>query len=186
MDITDINSDSTNRNISNLKKDISKEDISIRDTLNPGDVGYLIHLHGWIYALECGYNHEFEGYVCKTFYDFYKKYNPDNDRIWFAEYKGQIVGAIAVVEHSVKLAQLRWFILNPEFRGLGIGRRLMDNAMDYCRSKNYESVFLETTKDQKTAIRMYEKAGFTLSSTEEGFEWGHRLFFQKYVWKPLE
>lgn len=153
----------------------SLQNIKIRSDLRPGDVGYLIHMHGWIYAEECGYNHEFEGYVCKTFYDFYQNYSPDKDRIWFAESDGQIVGAIAVVGHSAVRAQLRWFILHPAYRGIGLGRTLFNEAMNYCREKGYTNLFLLTTEDQKTAVGMYKKAGFSKTAEHEQKMWGGKI-----------
>lgn len=158
----------------------TEEKINIRCELRPGDVGYLIHLHGWIYAEECGYNHVFEGYVCKTFYDFFENYNPEKDRLWFAEVNGKMIGAIAIVGHSAKKAQLRWFILHPEFRGMGFGNRLLNEAMQYCKEKGYQNVFLETTEDQKTAIRMYMKAGFRKVAEHENHAWGKDLVEQTF------
>lgn len=147
--------------------------VQIRSDLRPGDVGALIGLHGWIYSKECGYNHIFEGYVCKTFSDFFENYSPDKDRFWFAEAEGEIVGAIAIVGHSVEKAQLRWFILHPDFRGLGIGKTLLREAVTYCaEKKKYRLVFLETTEDQKTAIRMYEQAGFRKTAERKNETWG--------------
>ena len=159
---------------------VTKDMIHIRDELRPGDVGYLIYLHGWIYAKECGFTHEFEGYVCKTFYDFYNHYSPDKDRIWFAEYNAEIVGAIAIVGHTATRAQLRWFILHPSFRGLGLGRTLMNKAMDFCKEKGYTNIFLETTVDQKTAVEMYLKAGFRVVGEEKVTMWGRDLLTQTY------
>ena len=153
----------------------SREGVSIRCDLRPGDAGTLIHLHGWIYDRECGYDHGFEGYVCKTLYEFFEKYSPQKDRFWFAEAGGQMIGAIAIVGHTKAKAQLRWFILHPDYRGQGLGSRLMGEAMAYCREKGYKDIFLYTTKDQRTAIRMYEKAGFQIVSENERDMWGKRL-----------
>lgn len=164
------------------KEQVDSTPVTIREEIRPGDIGYLIHLHGWIYAKESGFNHEFEGYVCKTFYDFDQKYDPGKDRIWFAEYEGVIIGAIAIVGHTATRAQLRWFILHPDFRGRGMGRTLMDRAMDFCHMKGYSQLFLETTADQKTAIAMYRKAGFRLVSEEWSDVWGCRLLLQTYEW----
>ncbi|WP_249902327.1 hypothetical protein [Paenibacillus sp. PK3_47] len=74
------------RSMTTIERELSdkptKRSISIRNELRPGDVGMLIHMHGWIYAEECGYNHHFEGYVCKTFYEFLQNYSPDKDRFY--------------------------------------------------------------------------------------------------------
>lgn len=160
--------------------------VTLRNSLRPGDVGRLISLHGWIYDKECGYDHTFEGYVCKTFYDFLKSYSPQKDKVWFLEDGGQMVGAIAIVEHTAEKAQLRWFILHPDYRGLGLGSRLMGKAMAYCREKGYRSVFLLTTKDQQTAIRMYEKARFQKVSEQDEDMWGKHLTELIYEWHPDE
>jgi len=157
-----------------------KEEIRIRCDLRPGDIGYLIHLHGWIYAQDCGYNHVFEGYVCKTFYEFMANYHSDKDRLWFAEANGEIVGAIAIVGHSPERAQLRWFILHPEFRGRGLGQRLLKEALQYSRDKGYRQLFLETTDDQQTAIRMYTKVGFQKVREVSHSAWGVNHVEQTY------
>lgn len=148
--------------------------------MRPGDVGHLIHLHGWIYAEECGFNHEFEGYVCKTFYNFFENYSSEKDRLWFAESNGRMIGAIAIVGHSAVRAQLRWFIIHPAFRGIGLGRTLLNEAMKYCNEKEYKNVFLETTEEQKTAIRMYMNAGFKKVAEQENNIWGKKLVEQTY------
>ena len=158
----------------------AKEEAAVRHELRPGDIGRLIHLHGWIYAEECGYNHVFEGYVCKTFYDFLERYGPEKDRLWFAEDGETMIGAIAIVGHTPEKAQLRWFILHPDYRGIGLGRRLLAEAMGYCKEKGYRTVFLETTEDQKTAIRMYEKLGFKKVAEHENHAWGKNLVEQTF------
>ncbi|WP_410768757.1 GNAT family N-acetyltransferase [Fontibacillus sp. BL9] len=154
--------------------------VNIRSILKPGDVGMLIHMHGWIYAMECGYNHLFEGYVCKTFYDLLRTYNQDEDRFWIAEEDGEIVGSIAIIGHSNEKAQLRWFVLHPDYRGIGIGKTLFQEAMRYCKEMGYQRIFLETTEDQKTAIAMYKKAGFKKIAEQENESWGIRLIEQTY------
>ncbi len=159
-----------------------KDRVAIRQGLEPGDAGRLISLHGWIYRQECGYDFGFESYVCKTFYEFLGRYREDKDRIWFAEDLGQMVGAIAVVGHTAERAQLRWFILHPEYRGIGLGKRLMGEAMAYVKEKGFREVFLLTTKDQQTAIGMYEKAGFQKASEQESRMWGKDLTELTYEW----
>ncbi len=161
--------------------DMTGEAITLRYELKPGDVGQLIHMHGWIYAEECGYNHMFEGYVCKTFHDFFENYSPKKDRIWMAEACGNIIGAIAIVGHSEKRAQLRWFILHPEYRGLGLGKRLLKEAMKYCKDMGYKNIFLQTTEDQITAINMYRKAGFQKAGEHPENAWGKNLVELTYV-----
>ncbi|PAF33743.1 helix-turn-helix domain-containing GNAT family N-acetyltransferase [Paenibacillus sp. 7516] len=158
----------------------AKRRIQFRTELKAGDAGALIHLHGWVYAEECGYNHIFEGYVCKTFYELLQTYNPDKDRFWLAEANNEIVGSIAVIGHSDERAQIRWFILHPDYRGMGIGKKLIQDAIAYCREKGYRSVVLETTEDQETAIAMYTKQGFVKIKEQENDAWGVRHIEQTY------
>lgn len=163
-----------------VKPVLANEEINIRSDLRSGDVGYLIHLHGWIYAKECGYNHMFEGYVCKTFYTLLENYSPEKDKFWFVEANERIIGAIAVIGHATKLAQLRWFIIHPAFRGIGLGKTLLNEALNYCQEQGYRRIFLETTEDQKMAIKMYIKAGFKKVAERENKMWGKALVEHTY------
>ncbi len=148
------------------------QDVVYRDELLPGDIGYMIYLHGLLYSKESAYNIQFEGYVAQTFYEFLERYDPENDRIWLATYYNRIIGSIAIVHHSDTRAQLRWFLVHPSFRGGGIGKKLYQFAMDYCTEKAYESIFLYTTDVQTVAIKMYEKSGFKLQSEKLLQKWG--------------
>jgi len=156
------------------------EPIQIRHDLRPGDAGDLIHMHGWLYAKECGYNQAFEGYVCKTLFDFLKDYDSQKDRIWFAESLNKKVGMIAIVKHPDMIAQLRWFLIHPDFRGRWIGKYLLAEALDFAKKAGYRKIYLETTDDQKTAIAMYQKAGFTKTKEAEDASWGIRHMEQTY------
>ena len=139
--------------------------IAIREVLKSGDLGNLIYLHAKIYKEECNYDLEFEGYVCKTFYEFTKRYSEERDRFFIAEKDGEIVGNVTILGHSATEAQLRWFLIRPEYRGIGLGQELFKKAMQFCDEKDYKRVWLLTTSDQEKASRMYEKEGFRV--TEE-------------------
>ncbi len=161
------------------KKTLAKN-VTFREGLKPGDIGFLIHLHGMLYAKESGYSLQFEGYVAKTFYDFLATYSKDNDRVWMAEYNQEIVGCIAIVHHSDKEAQLRWFLTHPTFRGTGIGKKLLNMAMDYCKEKKYSNVYLLTTSLQDKAIEMYKKVGFVQTESTESSDWGRKLYEERF------
>lgn len=159
---------------------IERHEISYRHTINPGDIGYIIYLHGYIYGNESNFSNEFEKYVIKTFYHFLENYSPENDRIWMAEYNNKIVGCVAIQHQSKNEAQLRWFLLDPSFRGLGIGKKLLTDAVDFCREKKFESVFLLTTSLQNKALEMYKMAGFQLTESTEVQEWGKTFNEERY------
>jgi len=80
--------------------------------------------------------------VVKTFYDFLEQYHPDKDKVWIAEYNGQIVGCVAIIHRPNKEAQLRWFLTLPMFRGTGIGKKLFDLAIDYCKTGDFYTLRL--------------------------------------------
>ncbi|UWY30289.1 bifunctional helix-turn-helix transcriptional regulator/GNAT family N-acetyltransferase [Flavobacterium sp. TR2] len=174
-----VDSMNTVRNLLTENK-IVREDITYRHEITPGDVGYIIHLHGAIYGKEYHFSTDFEKYVIKTFYDFLEKYSPENDRIWMAEYNNKIVGCVAIVHQPNEEAQLRWFLLDPAFRGLGIGKRLLTDAVEFCKAKKFKNVFLLTTNLQDKALQMYKMMGFELTKSEEVQEWGKTFYEERY------
>lgn len=143
---------------------INIDDIKIRTTLNPGDLGYIAYLHGDIYARECGYGLNFESYVLQGLGEFARQYDAVKDRVWICEHEHQIIGVLIGVrrENSV---QLRYFILRPEYRGIGLGKKLMDEFIAYVKDAGVDNAYLWTTNEQHAAISLYTRYGFRL--TEE-------------------
>ncbi len=174
-----VDSMNTVRNLLTENK-ITREDITYRHNITPGDIGYIIYLHGFIYGNESNFSTDFEKYMIKTFYDFLEKYSPENDRIWMAEYNNKIVGCVAIVHQPNEEAQLRWFLLDSAFRGLGIGKRLLNDAIDFCKEKKFKNVFLLTTSMQDKALQMYKIMGFELTKSEEVHEWGKVFYEERY------
>lgn len=155
-------------------------EITFRHELQPGDVGYLIYLHGDLYARDTGYNLEFEQYVCGTFQEFLRTYSPSKDRVFMALHQDRIIGAVAILGHSKTTAQLRWFLLDPAFRGMGLGKKLLQDALRFCKEKQYEKIYLLTTSLQTTAIELYKKAGFRKTGEKHLHQWGKELFEERY------
>ena len=116
--------------------------VRLRSDLNPGDVGGIVHLHGVVYAQEYGWDSTFEGYVAEGLARFALSHNPRDDCLWIAEANEEIVGSIGVVGHSAREAQLRWFLVHPARRGRGLGHRLLNEALEFCRERRFGSVFL--------------------------------------------
>jgi N-acetylglutamate synthase-like GNAT family acetyltransferase len=161
---------------------MSKNPIQIRSDLRPGDIGAIIYLHGILYAREYGFDHTFEPYVAAPLAGFVKNYT-DRERIWIVEKQGQVVGSIAIVQHSQNQAQLRWLILDPAVRGLGIGKRLVEKAVDFCRASGYASIFLWTIDFLGAALKLYRAAGFELTDTNTHPVWGRILTEERYELK---
>ena len=141
----------------------------IRHDLQPGDLGMVIHLHGVLYAREYGLDTSFEPYVAKPLADFAMS---GSGRLWIAEGDGRVVGSIAVVDAEDGVGQLRWFLLTPEARGTGLGRRLLETALAYCRDRGMRHVFLWSFAQLGDALRLYERAGFQVTETSKANLWG--------------
>lgn len=151
--------------------------ITIRES-KPGDCGYIAYRHGVLYAQEHGFDQIFEKYVLQSLVAYLE--NPANGKIFIAEYCGTIVGFIGIVQISETSAQLRWFLIEPEFRGAGVGRKLMAAAMEYCREQKYHHVFLWTFKGLDAACHLYEQYGFTVTEEKENNTWKKQLLEQRW------
>ncbi|HWB44569.1 MAG TPA: GNAT family N-acetyltransferase [Hyphomicrobiaceae bacterium] len=143
--------------------------VEIRTGLQPGDFGTIVHLHGVHFAREYGLDTTFEPYVARTLADFVLD---GAGCLWIAEAEGRVLGTIAIVHAGQNVAQLRWFLLVPEARGQGVGKRLLNEALGYCRAHQMQRVFLHTFTDLKDAIRLYQRAGFTVAEEMRNWLWG--------------
>jgi GNAT superfamily N-acetyltransferase len=155
--------------------------ISLRHGLQPGDLGFVTALHGQLYAAEHGYDHRFESYVAQTVGEFGLAYDPARDRLWIAELDGQPVGCIGILGRQNGEAQLRWVLVHPDARGRGLGRRLLAEAIAFCRAAGYRSVYLWTVHTLETAARLYLDTGFRKTETKPAADlWGQRLAEERY------
>lgn len=163
-----------------MKEKINIDDVSIRTTLQPGDLGYIIHRHGKLYGDEYGYGVSFESYVAGGIHEFYKAYDPSKDRVWIAEHDRHIVGFLLLMHRENKAAQLRYFYLEAEYRGIGLGKKMMSLYMDFLRSRHYTSAYLWTTHEQSAAASLYKREGFKLTEEKESTAFGKALKEQRY------
>jgi GNAT superfamily N-acetyltransferase len=151
-----------------------------------GDVGWAIEQHGRLYAEEFGWNGEFEALVATLFARFATNHDPQSDRFWIAEVDGERVGCVFVVrnEKDPHAAQLRCLLVNARGRGLGLGRRLVDECLHFAKSAGYERILLWTNDVLVAARRIYEGAGFSLMEESPHHSFGHDLVGQ--IWaRPL-
>ncbi len=154
--------------------------ITIRTGLNPGDLGYITYLHGKMYHEEYGFDTTFEPYVARPLSDFSMTEDQSRQRIWIVEMEGKIVGCIAIVDAGGNEAQLRWLFLTKETRGKGLGKRLMTEAIDFCREKGYDNIFLWTIDALHAAMSLYLKNGFKLTEEIRHAMWGIEVNEQRY------
>lgn len=158
---------------------VSLDDISIRTRLQAGDIGYVTYLHGLLYKKEYNYSIQFESYVAKGLCEFYEKYNPERDRIWVCEHNERMIGFLLLMDRG-KAAQLRYFLIQPEYRGIGLGSKLLNLYMDFLHQCGYKETYLWTTNELDTAAFLYKRLGFKLTKEKESTSFGKPLREQRY------
>jgi len=160
-------------------KKLSPNDISIRTELRPGDLGYVVHMHGALYKKEYDYGVQFESYVAKGLCEFYEKYDPTRSRVWICEHHNRMIGFLLLMDR-MESAQLRYFLIEPEYRGMGLGSKLMNLYMDFLQECGYKTSYLWTTHELITAANLYKRFGFQLTEEKESNAFGKPLREQRY------
>jgi N-acetylglutamate synthase-like GNAT family acetyltransferase len=155
------------------------KDITIRTELKPGDIGYVTYLHGKLYHEEYQFGIEFESYVAKGLEEFRQQYNPVNQRVWVCEHESKMVGFMLLMNRG-EAAQLRYFIIAPEYRGIGLGKKLMTLYMDFLKASGYQKSYLWTTHELSTAAHLYKSQGFVLTEEKESSTFGKPLIEHRY------
>lgn len=141
----------------------------------PGDWGWIVHRHGKLYAQEYGYDEQFEAVVAEVVANFIKHHDPQRERCWIADRDGEILGFVMLVRKSDHTAKLRLLLVEPEARGLGLGRRLVDECVAFARRAGYKKITLWTHSQLIAARRIYQQAGFHLVHSESTHSFGQDL-----------
>jgi len=154
-------------------------EITIRTDIRPGDLGMIIHMHGVLYQQEYEHGVSFESIVAGGLHEFYSTYNAANERLWIAEDNGKMIGCL-LLKNRGETAQLRYFLIKTEYRGIGLGNKLLQLFIEFAKACQYKNVYLWTTNELDTAHHLYQKIGFTLTEEKPSTGFGKPLIEQRF------
>jgi DNA-binding MarR family transcriptional regulator/N-acetylglutamate synthase-like GNAT family acetyltransferase len=157
----------------------SLQDLVLRPH-RPGDMGWVVERHGALYHQEYGWNEEFEGLVAGIAAAFLEKLDPVRERCWIAERDGRRLGCVFLVRQSSRTAKLRLLLVEPEARGLGLGRRLIAECARFARRAGYERILLWTQSNLAAARHLYAQAGFVRIARQRHRSFGHELIAETW------
>ena len=148
----------------------------------PGALGRVTELHGTYYSRQWGFDLFFESLVARELAEFFSRFDPGRDGFWVSMAEGKIVGSVSIDGSRADSdgARLRWFIVDPEWQGRGVGRGLIDEAMRFCRRAGFRRVYLWTFAGLGAARRLYEDFGFSLCEEHEDHQWGKPVTEQRF------
>ena len=132
-----------------------------------GDLGWIVHRQGVLYAEEWGYDERFEALCAEIVAEFVRNLRPSKERCWIAEKEDQIVGCVFLVRKSDTIAKLRLLYVEPATRGMGIGARLIEECIRFARQVGYRKITLWTQSELLAARHLYKKAGFKLIAKQK-------------------
>ena len=140
----------------------------------PGDMGWVVQRHGELYWQEYHYDERFEALVAEIVAEFIQNLDPTHEHCWIAEKGGERVGCIFLVNKSASVAKLRLLLVEPTARGLGIGKRLVEECVGFARAAGYKKILLWTQSELSAARGIYKAAGFERVAEERHDSWSRK------------
>ncbi|PFH11366.1 DNA-binding MarR family transcriptional regulator [Collimonas sp. PA-H2] len=141
----------------------------------PGDMGWVVHRHGVLYAQDYGWNSDFEALVADIVANYMRDFDAASERCWIAEKDGKVAGSVFVVRHDETTAKLRMLYVEPSARGMGMGRRLVEECLHFAKFAGYKKMLLWTNSILVGARDIYTKAGFEKIAEESHHSFGKDL-----------
>jgi GNAT superfamily N-acetyltransferase len=145
------------------------------------DMDFVISRQLALYEREYGFTSEiWKAYLTDGVRNFVNQFDSERDCMYILDNNGVSSGCIAITHVDEVTAQLRFFFLEPEIRGLGAGRKLIDQAIDFCKDKKYRHVFLWTFSTLMAARHLYDSKGFQIMETHENRDWGETILEERW------
>ena len=141
----------------------------------PGDLGWIVQRQAILYVEEYGWDGTYEGLAAEIVAQFIKNYDPKRERCWIAEKDGARVGGVLVAKASEEVAKLRLLHVESEVRGLGIGKRLVEECVRFSRQAGYQKIMLWTQSILHAARYIYKQVGFRVVNEEQHHSFGKDL-----------
>lgn len=150
--------------------------------LRPGDLGWITHRQAVLYNREYGWDWTYEGLVSGILAGFVAGHDPAREDAWVAERAGVIIGSVFLMKgEDPAIAKLRLLYVEPEARGLGVGRLLVATCIERARALGYRRLTLWTNDVLVAARRIYQAAGFQLVDQAPHHSFGHDLMGQTWT-----
>jgi len=141
-------------------------------TFLAGDMGQITARQAILYSENYGWGVGMEALIGEITSAFLRNFQPGREQCWIAEQGGRMLGSVFLVADSAQTARLRLLYVETEARGLGIGRKLVDQCISFARSAGYRELVLWTHTVLASARKIYAAAGFEIVSIETHDEFG--------------
>ncbi len=150
------------------------QEFEITSGYSPGTIGRITELHSTYYFDHWRFGLYFEAKVANELSEFFQRYDSSRDGIWIATMNSRVEGSVVIdgIHAETEGAHLRWFIVADALRGKGVGKKLINSAIDFCNIKGYKKIYLWTFEGLNAARYLYENAGFKLTKQQSGAQWG--------------
>ncbi len=162
---------------------IRRNQLTFGQGYSPGIIGQIVTLHAKTYSDWAGFGSAFETKVATELAQFTSRLDRTGNALWHVSSDDHMLGSIAIDGEDLGggRAHLRWFIVAPAARGIGLGRQLLDEALDFVDDQGFQATQLWTLKGLENARSVYERTGFKLKSEYEGDQWGTRIVEQTFI-----
>ncbi|MFE7543228.1 bifunctional helix-turn-helix transcriptional regulator/GNAT family N-acetyltransferase [Streptomyces platensis] len=158
----------------------NRAEVTLR-TSRPGDLGWMVERNAALYAAEYGFDLSYEALVARIIAEYAEAFDPRWDRTWIAELDGRRAGAVMCVrDETPGVARLRLLLVEPDARGHGVGRQLVDACVEFAREAGYGEMVLWTNSVLGAARRIYQRAGFELVAESAHHSFGQDLVGQDW------